>query len=202
MKKQVSESSSEVEKKTKGMRFLRIFISEITQIYELEIKKLRDSLEHKDDHLKEQVDQVTVPLSLSPFLSRRKTHLSARNSVVSRAISNNLEPTIFPPRHTPKLPPPKSSNGSNRSASTSSRSSRSSRSTPPSPLPPPQIPPSFTSFSTVSSPRLPPSNRASPARSRKPPAPRAPSLRSRPRCSAPSKAWAFHWTGRKRAKPG
>lgn len=181
------------------MRFLRISISEITQTYELEIKKLRDSLEHKDDHLKEQVDQVTVPLSPSSHLSRRRTHLSARNSVVSRAISNSLEPTIFPPRHTPKLPPPKSSSGSNRSASTSSRSSRP---TPPCPLPPPQIPPSFTSFSTVSSPRLPPSNRASPARSRKPPAPPAPSPRSRPRCSAPSKAWAFHWTGRKRAKPG
>lgn len=178
------------------MRFLRILILEITQTYEVEIKKLRDSLEHKDDHLKEQVDQVTVPLSPSSHLSRRRTHLSARNSVVSRAVSNSLVPTTFPPRHTPKLPPPRSSNGSKRSASTSSLP------TPPSPLPPPQIPPSFTSSSTVFSPRLPLSSRASPARSRKPPAPPASSPRSRPRCSAPSKAWAFRWTGRKRAKPG
>ena len=67
MKKQVSESSSELEKKTKGMRVSPIFIVEITQTYELEIKQLRDSLERKDDHLKEQVDQVTVPV---PSLSR------------------------------------------------------------------------------------------------------------------------------------
>ena len=68
MKKQVSESSSELEKKTKGMCDICVFLSEITQKYESEIKTLRESLENKDDHLKEQVDQVTV--SAIQFLNR------------------------------------------------------------------------------------------------------------------------------------